>query len=735
MSKMYPQIHLSGVKKRHLQRLLIKFTSINMLVWIMALAIGPAGMNLHAVQAGPCDSPRNLGIAATLTQSPTWNAIQSEWIHFRVQQGLRYRLQVNGAAGLKLAVHDRCDISAPAIAIRDGQLEFTATRDGDYYLMVKGDVYTTSTTGYQVSLQPAAPYRPSEALAVEVPEGLLRRATEFLEELRGSGLAPEWVSARINPTVRILYRPDLQTPAYYEFSVEKPIEKVWEPAGYIQLAAGEHDYPIVNWDTTGMSTTHELAELAPLDATLTQFYRLNTLSYAAEYEQLTGLGISVLSDNVINLGELPNKIEGLETIPEEPFDLVTESLDSDGNKTYDGPTELPLLTEEPWDSWAELKGGYALEYQPLLKSLAQRASSKWELEKMLAQYGETLVKGNIRTVHGLANQILSEITVTGDGAAPRYLHQEVLTNNSIPTGVILSVLEEPEDQQTLLPILVTLKYTEGTTETVKFAIANHLALSLGQAMFLPLVAGSSALPKTSIQSEMEPAAWGPWHYYQVDSFSDFLNIRYNQITAHTGVNTSNCWSGCGATAWAIVFAWFDRRAAASHYLWSSHWGLYRTNGGLGANAVAPTTQDAGVNNMTWEIRNYINTYCTGSGGGATSVTNMINAYRYVQPRATSYWVMRTRYDPTGLCWFGACNEAREHARNQIVNRRTPAIIAANNHYPVAGKYAWQSEQTCFLWMCSTNYNRWFYVNQGWGGAGNDWVDWDDVFFSGTYDRQ
>jgi hypothetical protein len=49
-------------------------------------------------------------------------------------------------------------------------------------------------------------------------------------------------------------------------------------------------------------------------------------------------------------------------------------------------------------------------------------------------------------------------------------------------------------------------------------------------------------------------------------------------------------------------------------------------------------------------------------------------------------------------------------------------------------YAWQSQTSCWLWWCSTDYNRWFYVNQGWGGTGNTWVDWDDVAFAGIYDR-
>ena len=309
-----------------------------------------------------------------------------------------------------------------------------------------------------------------------------------------------------------------------------------------------------------------------------------------------------------------------------------------------------------------------------------------------------------------------------------------MSDNGTPTGIILTVLDEPADLQTLLPIEVALEYTGGTTETLKYAIANHDALPPIFAVFLPLViqSGTESQDIAAVDGATEAAgSWGPWRYYKVDSYSDAMNIKYNQIYRYTGVNTSGCWSGCGATAWAMHFAWVDRRAAVNHWRWRYHWGLYRVNGGLGANAVAPLNQDGGVNNMTWEIRNHIGTYCSGTGG-ATKFTRMIDASRYVRPRASTGWRMRTRYDPTGLCWFGACNSARYPARDQIVYRRAPAIIGAHNHYPLATQYAYQSKRSCFLWSCWTSYNRWFYTNYGHGGSNNRWINWDEVSFAGIY---
>jgi hypothetical protein len=53
---------------------------------------------------------------------------------------------------------------------------------------------------------------------------------------------------------------------------------------------------------------------------------------------------------------------------------------------------------------------------------------------------------------------------------------------------------------------------------------------------------------------------------------------------------SGCAVGCGPVAWAILFGWGDRQAAQGNAYWAGRNGLYRQNGGRGADAVAPITQ-------------------------------------------------------------------------------------------------------------------------------------------------
>lgn len=49
--------------------------------------------------------------------------------------------------------------------------------------------------------------------------------------------------------------------------------------------------------------------------------------------------------------------------------------------------------------------------------------------------------------------------------------------------------------------------------------------------------------------------------------------------------------GCGPVAWTMLFCWADRQAATGNSYWAGRWGLYRENGGKGANAVAPLSMD------------------------------------------------------------------------------------------------------------------------------------------------
>jgi hypothetical protein len=205
-----------------------------------------------------------------------------------------------------------------------------------------------------------------------------------------------------------------------------------------------------------------------------------------------------------------------------------------------------------------------------------------------------------------------------------------------------------------------------------------------------------------------------WNYYWAAGGGG-AQPKYDQFT------WGSCQVGCGPVAWSMLFGWADRQAATGNAYWAPRTGIYRQNGGRGADAVAPITQDAGVRNMIVEIHNDVHTFCA-FGSGATTPWDMPSAWQYLNGR-TGAW-LRADWDSFGIHW----DSLRDRAIDSIVNRHTPAVIGTGwlSHYPMAFGYAWQNRTVrhCFIWCWDdTVTDRCFYVNNGWGGGGaGEWID-------------
>lgn len=192
--------------------------------------------------------------------------------------------------------------------------------------------------------------------------------------------------------------------------------------------------------------------------------------------------------------------------------------------------------------------------------------------------------------------------------------------------------------------------------------------------------------------------------------------------AYNQFDYRGCAVGCGPVAWGILFGWGDRQAAGGNAYWSGRTGLYRQNGGRGADAVAPIAQDAGVDNMITELHGDVGTFCA-FGQGATAPWDMSGATAYLSGRT---WTrLDTHYNVLGIHETRLAN----YAANSIAYRRTPAVIGTGwlSHYPVAWGYAWQTRvvRHSFLWWSweETVTDTAFYVNDGWGGGGaGQWID-------------
>ncbi len=584
-------------------------------------------------------------------------------------------------------------------------------------VLVMGLIWGDATWAYKVNSAPNPP--PHITSLAQIPIAVHRRAAQHLEEMRGSEMAPGWEYAILEDNVRYLFRPDdQQNPAYYEISViivdetGKPT-----PAGFIILAANENDVPIPHWDFTGDSPTRILDLEA--ESPIQTYYKLDTLSYVAEDRY---------GNIIARLGQLPPKIEGMDMawldqeqeLGESTWIPDTTIPDDQGAGTISGtliisgtvtpPAELKI---SGWESWQELKAGYSESYGVFLEQQRREASEFWQGEQADLEHGVVLVKEQIYDMALLWAG--PDVTLTGPGVA--YITTQVISQG-VDLPEFFRVVVASNVPVGLTPFTATVSYDNNVQETVRFQIMEQ------HHIYLPSVLsshnGSAAARSLAIAGEARGytsdtirANWSSWNVFWAGTHA--AQRQYNQISAGSPPNTSGCWSGCGATAWGMLFGWADNQAASGNPYWAGRWGLYRQNGGYGANVVAPQNMDTGVRNMIWEIRGRINTFCA-FGSGATAPWNMGQAAGYLINRSGTS--LSTHYNVLGIHTGGL----RDRARDSIIYRGTPAIIGTGwlTHYPLAYGYRWRSRRRCFI-ACWTEYDRQFYVNQGWGGNGNGWV--------------
>jgi hypothetical protein len=195
--------------------------------------------------------------------------------------------------------------------------------------------------------------------------------------------------------------------------------------------------------------------------------------------------------------------------------------------------------------------------------------------------------------------------------------------------------------------------------------------------------------------------WRPWQTWWAGNDND--QRLYNQFPY------DGCAVGCGPVAWSMLFGWADHQSWIGDPDWTRG-GIYRENGGYGSDVDAPRNMDEGVRNMIREISDHVETWCTPSDGGATNPWDMGNAWHYLDGRTGAGFRAEWRLVPTsGL---------RNRARDSIQDRDAPAVIGTGilEHYPLAYGYRYRESRWGLL------HQRQFYVNQGWGGTGNSWID-------------
>jgi len=573
--------------------------------------------------------------------------------------------------------------------------------------------------------------------ASDVPLRFQRRAAQLIEEMRGTGMAPGWDMAQLGPGVQPLYRPDVAGIAYYDFPVVVPGSTrlravALEPAGFVIVSTDYHDFPIPEWDFTGESPTQELAQEAQGGGeSAAKFYKLDVLTYAAENPQ---------SELVATLGELPPQVTGVDPTwldnPPPSFEVIwTPNTQTEGDADTSGMSgtlfisgtlALPAGLEwSAWESWSALKTGYGNSFGTLLERAHREAKEAWEAESLMRD-NEFLRKGDVRILAMLWPT--PTLSLSGDGA--KHVQTELITRTGLPPQFEITVMSSVLGEE--LPLTTTIKYPNGVLETFRFTILEPYEtwLPLIVRGFGEIGAPMNARRNESVAPQAVTAGWTSWSHSWAGS--DVHQRWYTQISCSDPVNTSSYWSGCGATAWAMLFGWADYQASIGNPYWDGRWGLYRQDGGTGTDVAAPEIMDEGVKNMTWEIRNDIDTWpvyikADGCWQGATDPGDMSDASNYLDGRSyTRMFTCGSTLWPTKKCRNRASDAIKRSG-----GRETPAVIGISltggPHYALA--YGYKQRKLKGLFGETWWTEREFYVNQGWGGD-RGWVNGYFVWFAG-----
>ena len=533
----------------------------------------------------------------------------------------------------------------------------------------------------------------------QIPVQIQRRALNFLEDVRKTDLAPALKNARLGQVAHPFYRPDLSTVAYYEFELD--------PGGYIFISQGGHDFPVTTWNQSGRSISRRLEGIAQHDGKqAARFYLLSDFTFAAE--DSTGELVSYLGPPLIKvIGMNPSWMD--ENIPLN--EVIAAPVSTTQGFQYDVPvSERHPYQIEGWNSWSELKAGYSQEYKVFLDALRQEVQEEWEEDEEAPKSGELVIPGETFLLPLLYDDAEFEVSAE----ASRLLDVEKMRQNGeLPYLKITA--RDPRDLAENRGD-VSIRYSNGLSETIKFKV-------------LAAPAPGSEFPGAG--AILDGGGWSEWEYWWAGGHED--QRLYHQVEVSCDVASGCGWSGCGATAWAMLFGWVDHQAAIGNPAWVRNWGIYRRDGGTGEDADAPRDQDAGVDNMTRAISGPLDPLCVRpkSGGcfqGATAPRKMNEAHKYLKDRVTAPLVLKTKWGTAGV----PTKKLAERATHWIKSNRTPVIIGTGHlsiaHYPMAYGFAERHKET---WVGTTRHSRWFYVNQGWGSEDdNGWVR-ARVWFVGT----
>ncbi|MCX6016641.1 MAG: LamG domain-containing protein, partial [Chloroflexales bacterium] len=584
-----------------------------------------------------------------------------------------------------------------------------------------------------------------------LPPGMLYRAMQHIYDTRAMA-AGDWDTTYISPQAVPFYRPDIgqgKVPAYYEIAIFSDSART-KPAGYLLLTnptsanpgVGQIDFPVAHWDSRGEAVSTLLVKNAkPKSTSSVKVWKLDALSY-----------LMVQDNSVIStLGDIPPVMVGLDQTTFDTYATGNNALSelkwspnnnadpdnlykySGGVVTTKGPQAkdvegmITYNTEiNPLTDFASYQAVYAETFAPLIKNLRERTIRHWNLE------------GRINPTAGVFNVVAAA---------------ETTTTIVIPFAGMTTKNIVISDPNAMISSMTAGNTTVGGFPTFKFTIRARSGDEASRAIVY-VIDGQQILGKwylymyphevtvvAPVSSNNRSHNWSGWSFFDAGTADD--QREYNQFTYGTTFSAvgAACLSGCGATAWMMLFGWADYKSSIPGSGVNRYY-TYREGGtqygsGTSVNGVAPklmnigTAVNPGLRNAILFIRGRISSVCQVTGASSTLPADMDNARYYLSYVGTGLGI-----DVSYHVFFYPADRIKNNTRAEIAYNHRPVVVGTGfgSHYPLAYRYAWRSRPEHWNEGIADGddvvYSEFFYVNNGWGQGGlGGWTD-AGVWYSG-----